>query len=393
MTRASLLLATVILVVGSVACGGRSGCPNPGVGASSSASGGSSGAAQSTGACTSGPGTASGTPAAFEYFTTNLGMGALIVNTSGDFGQLATFTSPSLPLGAVFGGMQIVQKKWLYLAGQQMRAFSIDSKTGALTALADGPFSVSSTEVASLAADPLGKFLFLCSANNDLVEVFSINQTNGDLTEVGTFATSGFSGQATTDGLGKYLYVTAGNLGGTVDVYTIGASGALTPISGSPFFISIATLRSEPTGKFLLGVTGNGANNGFGSDNHIYVFSIDPLTGAPSLNGSPFATTFIPGDLAVHPNGTFVYTFNPGTSPVEGFQLNASGALTSLSTSPFKSMTGVISGLFDQSGVYLFLHSPTSISLAAVDTKAGTLTSVGSPVSIGSSTASAVTDP
>src|SRR5947199_5256925 len=97
------------------------------------------------------------------------------------------------------------------------------------------------------------KFLFVCAANNDEVQVLSIDQTSGALAPVGTFATTGFAAQATTDGLGKYLYVTEGNLGGTVDVYAIASTGLLTPIASSPLSISIATLHSEPTGKFLVG--------------------------------------------------------------------------------------------------------------------------------------------
>jgi 6-phosphogluconolactonase (cycloisomerase 2 family) len=257
---------------------------------------------------------------------------------------------------------------------------------------------LSGTEVYSLATDSAGKFLFVCAANNDQVQVFSIDQTTGALATVGTFATAGFAAQATTDGLGKYLYVTAGNLGTTVDVYTIGSTGLLTPIAGSPFFISIATLRSEPTGKFLVGVTGDGANNGFGPDNHVYVFSIDQTTGALSaVSGSPFATTFIPANLAVHPKGTLVYTFNAtvsGTSPVEGFQLDtSSGALTALTGSPFNGMSAT-AGFFDQSGAYLFLHPPGAIEVAAVDSTTGALTAIGSPVTgVGGTQAWAVTDP
>jgi len=137
--------------------------------------------------------------------------------------------------------------------------FSINRGTGALTAIPGSPFPLSGTEVYSLSTDSAGKFLFVCAANNDQVQVFSINQTSGALAPVGTFATTGFAAQATTDGLGKYLYVTEGNSGSNVDVYAISSTGLLTPIAGSPFPISIATLRSEPTGKFLVGVTGDGA--------------------------------------------------------------------------------------------------------------------------------------
>ena len=101
--------------------------------------------------------------------------------------------------------------------------------------------------------DPAGKFLFLLGADADEVSVFTIDQTSGALTLVGTSPVGvGFAEQATTDGLGKFLYVTAGNLGGSVAVFSIGSTGALTPVAGSPFAIRIAQLEGEPSGKFLL---------------------------------------------------------------------------------------------------------------------------------------------
>ena len=396
-----LVLAALVVAMAMAGCSTR-GCSSATPGSAGGSSAGSSGGAtQSTGSCTLGGGnpTATGSPAAFAYYENQGTIGATMVDTSGNFGQLVGFANPPSSLQAL-GVMVVAQTKWLYqVVGLQIQGYSIDGATGALTDITGSPFGLSGTEVASLATDSAGKFLFVCAANNDQVEVFSIDQASGALAPVGTFATAGFAAQATTDGLGKYLYVTAGNLGGTVDVYTIGSTGLLTPIAGSPFFISIATLRSEPTGTFLVGVTGNGANNGVGTDNHVYVFSIDQSSGAPSqVSGSPFATTFIPADVAVHPNGTLVYTFNgtvSGTSPVEGFQLDtSSGQLTALAGSPFLGMVAT-AGMFDQSGAFLFLHPSDAIEVAAVDPTTGILTSIGSPVTgVGSSTeAWAVTDP
>ncbi|MFL6307796.1 MAG: lactonase family protein [Candidatus Sulfotelmatobacter sp.] len=401
--------ASLILAIAMSGCSSTKGCPTATPGSAGGTSAGASGGAtQSTGACTVGGGgggggnpTATGKPAAFAYYVNQLMIGATVVDTSGNFGQLLGFANPPSSLQAL-DTMVVAQTKWLYqLVGSQLVGYSINGGTGALTAIPGSPFPLSGTEVASLSTDSAGKFLFVCAANNDEVQVLSINQTSGALAPVGTFATTGFAAQATTDGLGKYLYVTAGNSGNTVDVYAISSTGLLTPTVGSPFSISIATLRSEPTGKFLLGVTGDGANNGSGPDNHVYVFSIDQSTGTPSqVSGSPFPTTSIPADLAVHPNGTLVYTFNnvvnsptPGLTPVEGFQLDtSSGQLTALAGSPFKGMVAP-HGFFDQSGAFLFLHPSDKIEVASVDSATGALIAVGSPVTgVGQSEILAVAD-
>jgi lactonase family protein with 7-bladed beta-propeller len=336
-------------------------------------------------------------PAAFDFFLENATLNAAFLNTSNNFNLIPNFASPPLGLSAI-SGMVIVQKKWLYLdEGVKIAGFSINGATGALTALTGSPFASSSTESSGITADPAGKFLFLSAANDAQVVVFAINQTNGSLTSVGSFPTGFFNGEATTDGLGKYLYVTAGNLGGEVAVFAIGATGSLTPIAGSPFAISIAQLRGEPTGKFLFGVTGNGANNGFPSDNHIYVFSIDQTTGVITpVTGSPFATVFTPANLEVHPSGKFVYTFNKtvsGTSPAEGYQFDATtGAVIPVMGSPF---TAVIAsdGQFDQSGAFLFTHPGTTLAVSGVSSTTGGLSSIAPPITaIGNPAAFAVTD-
>ena len=325
-----------------------------------------------------------GTPVAFTYFLDQGQIGGTVLDTSGNFSLIPNFVVPPGPAGGS-GGMVIVQKKWMYLAlagGLQVNAYAINGTDGALTTISGSPFpSIDSDFIAS---DPAGNFLFLLGADDDEVTVFAINQTDGSLTKVGAFSAGvGFAEQATTDGLGKYLYVTAGNLGTTVAVFSINSTtGSLTPIPNSPFSISIAQLTSEPTGKFLLGITGNGAVNGFGSDNHVYVYSIaqsGAQAGAISpVTGSPFATTYIPDYLVVAPNGNFVYTFNEtvsGTSPMEGFQFNSgSGQLTPLTGSPFLTLTAT-DGRFDQNGAYLFLDSLGTLSVLNVDTTTGALTS------------------
>jgi 6-phosphogluconolactonase (cycloisomerase 2 family) len=348
-------------------------------------------------------GTTGGTPAAFTYFVDAGQIGGTLLDTAGNFSLIPNFVAPPGPAGGS-ANMIIVQEKWMFLAlsgGFQVNAYSIDS-SGALTTLSGSPFT--SLDSDAIASDPAGHFLFLLGADNDEVTVFSIDQTAGTLTKVGTYSANvGFAEQVTTDGLGKYLYVTAGNLGTEVAVFSINSTtGALTAIPNSPFAISIAQLTSEPTGKFMLGITGNGAVNGFGSDNHVYVYSITS-SGAQAgtispVAGSPFATTYIPDYLAVAPGGTLIYTFNEtvtSTSPMEGFQFNTtSGQLTTLSGSPFTAFTPT-DGRFDQSGNYLFLDTLGTLSVVGADTSTGALTStVTSTIpNAGGGLAWAVTDP
>src|SRR5579864_6734934 len=166
-------------------------------------------------------------PAAFDYFVSSGETDAAYVNTSGNFSLIPGFVKPNLLLTGG-GAMLVVQKQWLYEAiGLKIYGYSIDGGNGALTAMTASPFTSPDAEVDSLIADPAGKLLFLSGANDDQVTVFAINQTDGSLTTVGSTNIGFFAGQLSTDGLGKYLYVTAANLGTEVAAYAFSSTGTL----------------------------------------------------------------------------------------------------------------------------------------------------------------------
>jgi 6-phosphogluconolactonase (cycloisomerase 2 family) len=319
--------------------------------------------------------------AAFDFYLNAGALDAAYVDTSANFTLIPNFVSPSVGTGS-FGGMVVAQKQWLYLAyGSEIEAYSIDATGGGLTAIGT-PLVYSGTEAYGVTTDPAGKFLFVAGANDDQVWAFSINQTTGALTTVGSYSTGFFAAYPATDGQGKYLYVTAGNLGDQEAVFSINSTtGSLTPVN--TLSILIAQLVGEPTGQFMLGVTGNGANNGFTPDNNIYVYSINQSTGALTLVGlTPTFNT--PSTLAVHPSGTLVYTFNQTVEdtnpPMEGFTFNTTtGALTELASSPF-TLVAAPAGVFDQSGAYLFMHPGTSLTVASVNTSTGALTMIGTSI-------------
>jgi len=343
-----------------------------------------------------GTGGSGGTAAAFAFMEDQGIIYGASLDTSGNFALIPNFASPGQTLSGI-GGMVIVQKKWMYIAltgGLAIQAYSINGTTGALTKISGSPYS--SSDSTAITADPAGKFLFLCGQDNDHVSVFSINQTDGSLTLAGTGVSAGlgFAVNSSTDGLGQYLYVTQGNLGNAVAVFKINSDGSLTPAAGNPYSVTIAQLRGEPTGKFMLGITGNGANNGFTADNNVYVY---PINSDGSLGQyTKYSTKNTPATFAVHPSGKLVYTFNgtvTGATAVEGFTLDSTGKLTELTSSPFTTMVAN-AGLIDDNGTYLFLHPGTSVSVQGINTTTGALTAIGQPITgIGGTEGWAVTDP
>jgi 6-phosphogluconolactonase (cycloisomerase 2 family) len=282
------------------------------------------------------------------------------------FAFLSSYTAPTLPANFA-DNMTIVNKQFVYIpmGDTTVQGFSITRSTGALTAIPGTPFTVTGGTADGAWADPQGRFLFVGSEGSGDVWVFQINAQTGALTETaGSPFTAGLSSAdiMTVDASGKFLYVGQGLASAGVAAFSIGPSGALTAMAGSPFNLGVAQIHASLTGEFLLGVAevqdAGGGNAAI--DPHIYVFSVNPVTGVPSaVSGSPFPTAMAPFDFAISPNGKFVYTVGTAisstvASPIEGFQMDTTtGALTTFSGSPFNSLPAPSQCQFEQTGTTL----------------------------------------
>lgn len=149
--------------------------------------------------------------------------------------------------------------------------------------------------------------------------------------------------------------------------------------------MGVAGVRTDFTGKFAIGLTGNTG------DNHLYVFGIDPATGALSpVNNSPFATvTSTPLNLRIHPSSQFVYSFgldiHSASAAVEGFTIDpTTGALTALANSPFTSLPIVADCKWDQGGGEAFCANTATSAFSVLDTNTstGTLTHTVTDLSV-----------
>jgi 6-phosphogluconolactonase len=310
------------------------------------------------------------------------------------FAPLTGFTAPSLPSNST--DVILVTKKYVYvpMGNSTVEGFSIDRKSGALTAIPGSPFTATGSGGTTDGAwtDPLGRFLFVGSETSGAIWVFQINATTGALTETAgsPFTAPSSADIMTVDASGKFLYVGQGSGSTRVAAFLIDqTTGALTPIVGSPFNLGIAQVRASLTGEFLLGVAAI-QDAGSATDTHIHVLSINPTTGVPTeVNGSPFVTASAPFDFAISPNGKFVYTVGTpsGTTTVgaiEGFQMDlTSGALTRLSGSPFTTLPTASQCFFDQSGAGLVCDSSGKLVALGASATSGALTNVATLASGG----------
>jgi len=134
-----------------------------------------------------------------------------------------------------------------------------------------------------------------------------------------------------------FVYVASLGEPGNVSAYAIDATtGALTPVSGSPFpaGLNSRSVAVDPTGHFAYVVNGSSALDFSGS---ISAYTIDPETGAlTQVPGSPVPVGGQPSSVAADPTGEFVYVAGgPGAGPrggVSGYRIDKkSGALEPVS--------------------------------------------------------------
>jgi 6-phosphogluconolactonase len=225
-------------------------------------------------------------------------------------------------------------------SSSNVSAFTIDPITGSLAAVAGSPFPTGSTP-AGVAVSPSGRLLFVANGNG--VSVYIIDPATGFLTAVpgSPFAAGSFSNSVAVDPYGKYAYVVDpafGAASGSIYAYSIGSTGALTPVAGSPF-----TAGAQPV-YIVVDSKGQFAYACNYISNNVSAFTINSATGALTpVPGSPYAVGAGPFAVATDSNSQFVYVTSQGTNPgsISGFTIEpTSGALTPMAGSPFNGGAG-----------------------------------------------------
>lgn len=179
----------------------------------------------------------------------------------------------------------------------QLAAFSIDPATGALSAVPEGPVSIS-TNIPSMSIDPTGKFLYASYEADNEVAAFLIDATSGALTAVpgSPFAVGGSATTIVTriavDASGKFLIVglEPGEVSNCLDVLSIDSgTGALTRVPGSPFppaALYCPLVAADPSGPLIYVGTAGGIQPGLGvPPATVVALSVDQTTGALTTVG------------------------------------------------------------------------------------------------------------
>jgi 6-phosphogluconolactonase len=268
------------------------------------------------------------------------------VSSDPSFGSTAVFSInsttgditpvPGSPFSTPGGGNGIVVNptgQVLYFVGNNLSAYSI-STTGALTAITGSPYSLPAV-ANSVKVDPSGKFLFVAinSASKAIpgLITYSVNPTTGALTQIGVDGAALNQVEALAISTGskdvvytpKFAYVT--NQGSkTISEWTISdATGALTPVAGSPIADNNGPqlIAATPSGAFVY--TGN-------SNTSISEYKVNATTGALTLvSGSPMTGFGSVNGLVVDPSGSFLWVLDSSKQLLDILPIDPkTGALT-----------------------------------------------------------------
>jgi 6-phosphogluconolactonase len=371
------------------------------------------------------------------FFVGSYGTGVLAYTINPASGALTAvagspFTTPS----GAFGVAVDPSSSFLYVSsfgpGPPLYVFSIDSTTGAITEITSeglngvmGGVFAYTTSIAAAKYSPT--FAYTTNSGSNSISELSI--ASGELANITGSPLIDANGPQASVATANGAFLYTGNGNGSISEYSVGKTGALKKLTGSPItglsnpvgmaigsFYNIL-YAEDPTAEETfdytvntktgtLSLTFSGTTDGSGPE----AVSVDPF-GAFTLvvdKGSNYVAVGIPGTgwvntvgtgsnpvaITIDPSSQYVYVANSGDGTVSGYSLtSASPYLTPLTGSPYAAGTTPSAVVAEPYGRYLYVANKggNSISEYSIDPLTGILTSIGT-ISVMSPSALAVSN-
>ena len=292
---------------------------------------------------------------------------------------IATGTSPSAIVGTSNRNLVFVANQ----GSNDISAYAVDLTTGALTNVPGSPFAAGTSPQAMTVIEALGgpEYLLVANSGSDNFSAFDIDAT-GALAHRSISATPFATGKGPTSIAirpGGPLLIYVANHGGSNDISAFDDS--LAPVPGSPFPAggSPLSLAFGAGGMFLYSANPDAAHPSISG------FSVDQTTGALSpLSGSPFQLP-VSHYMATDQSGSYLY-ITSGASIV-GYAIDATtGALTALPGFPVAASANAYSITIDPTNQFLYVANDGAADIAgfSLDASTGALTPMaGSPFPAG----------
>lgn len=216
-------------------------------------------------------------------------------------------------------------------------AYKFDAKTGKFTSIG---LAAETSNPSFLAVHPGGKFLYAVNENNQgTVSAFAIDRATGMLKPLNSVSSKG-SGPAhlSVDAAGKWVFVANYN-NGSVAALPIHADGSLGEAAASVQHSGSSVDRPRQSGphaheavvsrdRKLLFVPDLGMDK-------VMIYRIDPVKGALTANDPAsigIAPGFGPRHLAFAPNGNFLYVMAEMADAIVAFRYDGKGGAKEIQT-------------------------------------------------------------
>ncbi len=309
------------------------------------------------------------------YVTLPTENSVLTLHINGLTGVITRESQTPQVTGTAPRGLALLSNKFLYVANSQSNAIAIYkvASDGTLT-LSGTPTADGGTGPYSVAIDTSGKYLFVTNAFSANISVFSIDSGSGALTAVAgsPFYANDSPGEILIPPATNFLYVTNARIG-TVTGFTFSSStGVLTSIPGSPFVSGAGAsgLAVSNSATYLYVANSTAVNLGSTAVGNISGFTINGTTGTLTpIVGSPFrsAVGSGPSTLVADPNGRFIFATTPGGSySIWAFTADpTTGQLTPSPGSPFSVEAGGLFSIIDTTGQFFYIGSQSSTGITA----------------------------
>lgn len=242
---------------------------------------------------------------------------------------------------------------------------AINQQTGALSEIAGSPLVFPQSRQGMLVMNPAGTLLFQPDAG--VFDVYSINPANGLLTQVSTSTAASVGNFTTFSPDGRFLF----NSGmSDVETLSVDSSGNLTVVqppipTGGSAPGATGQLAVSPDSKFLY-VLNQGSMG---------IFNISASGALTPVVGSPFATQASATGFALTPDGKYLYVnFQNTADSVQGFTFGATAStLTPIANAVVNNASSVT---VDGSGKFAYITQGSSLITFAIDPATGGLTQV-----------------
>ncbi len=322
------------------------------------------------------------------YVTLPTSNSVLMLHINGLTGVVTTGSQTPQVSGTAPHGLALLPHKFLFVANSQSNTIAVYSIAGdGSLNLSATPTPVGGTGPDNVVLDSSGQYLFVTNSFSANISVFSVDSGSGALTAVpgSPFYANDSPGEILIPPGTNFVYVTNSRIG-TVTAFTFSSStGVLTPVSGSPFVSGpgASGVAVSNNGQYLYVANSTAVNPGSTAVGNISGFSIDSTTGTLTrLPNSPFTSAVGsgPSTLIADPSGRFIFATTPGTAySIWCFTIDpSSGQLAASPGSPFSVASGGLFVLTDNIGSFLYIGSESAQGIEAYtyDSNTGAPTTV-----------------